>query len=278
MSLDGMSLADIAAHEQDLLKLVRPGGKPGNVSLVRELGWPEPVYWSIRNRLIDRGLLERGRGRGGSVRLVVDPASAAAGPVEPPLADGTVQPLAQRGVVSRVSETDLYAPIAEVLKNQWALDNRYDESLVEVTALQGRRDTGGRWSRPDITMASMTVYAYVPGRHFDITTFEIKPPDGIDISVVYEALSHLRSATRAYAILSIPEGQEQDYDDAVAQICTEAKRHGIGVIITADPANYDTWEERVEAVRRDPDPERLNDFLAKQVSGIFRETIVKWFR
>jgi hypothetical protein len=59
--------------------------------------------------------------------------------------------------------------------------------------------------------------------------------------------------------------------------CTniEAKRFGIGVIVAAEPDNYDTWEEVVEAVRHEPDPDRLNEFLAQQVSQGFREQIIK---
>jgi len=34
----------------------------------------------------------------------------------------------------------------------------------------------------------------------------------------------------------------------------------------------------VEAVRHEPDPERLNEFLAVQMSQGFREQIIKWFK
>ena len=55
----------------------------------------------------------------------------------------------------------------------------------------------------------MTTYVYVPGRHFDVATFEIKAADWIDVTAVYEALAHRRAATRAYVILNVPESQQQ---------------------------------------------------------------------
>ncbi len=277
VSLDQSLPDDVGQKEQQLLSLVPVGGQPGNVSLIRSLGWPEAEYWSIRNRLIDRGLLEKGRGRGGSVRRVrieVPEMIASVAPSESSAEIGipTVLPTA------RQPESALYTPVAEVLKGDWALDNRYDQCTVEITGVQGRRETGGKWTRPDITMASMTTYPWVPGRHFDITTFEVKPFDTIDISAVYEALSHLRSATRAYVFLEVREDQEEELDLVLSQIATEAKRYGIGLLVASTPSDYGTWDERVEAVRREPDPERLNDFLSKQVTTRFREQVVKWFR
>ena len=42
-----------------------------------------------------------------------------------------------------------------------------------VTRTQGQRANG---TRPDITVASFQTFPYVAGRHFDVTTFEVKPP------------------------------------------------------------------------------------------------------
>src|SRR5271157_3626730 len=105
----------------------------------------------------------------------------------------------------------------------------------------------------------MTTYVYVPGRHFDVATFEIKAADWIDVTAVYEALAHRRAATRAYVILNVPESQQQlsQVESLLDQVCDEAKRHGIGVIVVADASNYESWDERVEAVRGDPAPELL---------------------
>jgi hypothetical protein len=168
--------------------------------------------------------------------------------------------------------------MAEVLRNRWAKEHRLDSLLVEITAAQGSRQTKGKWTRPDITAASYTTFPYVPGRHFDVITFEVKPANMLDITVVYEALGHRRASTRAYALLHVPEDQEDSLRTVTDDICAEAKRHGVGIVIAGTPDDYDTWEEAVEAVRHEPDPERLNEFLAVQMSQGFREQIIKWFK
>jgi hypothetical protein len=40
----------------------------GNLALRSELGWSEDRYWKVHGALCDAGRIERGRGRGGSVR------------------------------------------------------------------------------------------------------------------------------------------------------------------------------------------------------------------
>jgi len=60
------------------------GWARGNVTLQRELGWSEDSYWPIRDRLVDAGLLELGRGRGGSVSLVIQAAPLQSDTFEPP--------------------------------------------------------------------------------------------------------------------------------------------------------------------------------------------------
>lgn len=76
-------------NEQVLLDLVPPDQSIGNKTLIhalqRDRGWPEERYWQVRQKLIDKGLLVTGKGRGGSVRR------AEQAPVEIPddLFDGT---------------------------------------------------------------------------------------------------------------------------------------------------------------------------------------------
>lgn len=274
MALEGLTAEQIDEYEKELLKQVPESGTVGNVTLSNALGWGEDaLYWDIRNRLIERGVLVQGRGRGGSVRrLLAEPVAVSeTTPAEASPAPGTAEEAATR-------ESDLYQPMAEVLRNRWAKEHRLDSLLVEITAAQGSRQTKGKWTRPDITAASYTTFPYVPGRHFDVITFEVKPHNMLDITVVYEALGHRRASTRAYALLHVPKDQEGSLQTVVDDICAEAKRHGVGIVVAETPDDYDTWEEVVEAVRHEPDPERLNEFLAVQMSQGFREQIIKWFK
>lgn len=284
-ALNGLTQEDIDKREAELLDLVPDEEPVGNVRLrgrLAEQGWDEALYWEIRNRLIERGLLSIGRGKGGSVRRVpppaaqiVVPAAAAAGGEGVPDPAATVAALE---AIAFAAERDLYQPMADVIKNSWAQANRLDSLIVEITAAQGSRQTRGKWTRPDITVASLKTYPYVQGRHFDLITFEIKPTDAIDVTVIYEALGHRRASTRAYALLHVPANDRAGSEAVLDEIAIEAKKFGIGLVVAEDPHDFDTWEELVEATRHEPDPERLNDFLATQVSQGFREQIIKWFK
>lgn len=273
MALESLSAEDIAALEEQLLNEVPATEAVGNVTLKAQLRWNEKQYWAIRNRLIERGVLTTGRGKGGSVRRV--PKSIPLAPPQPGPAPA-LSPIPSQPAPQ--SERDLYVPMSNVIKTHWAQDYRLDDHIVEITAQQGARPTGGKWTRPDITLASYRTFAYVPGRHFELITFEVKPHDSLDVTVVYEALAHRRASMRSYALVHIPDARRAELQAVLDEVCAEAKRFGVGVIVAVAPDDYDTWEELVEAVRHEPDPERLNDFLAQQVSQTFREQIVRWFR
>jgi hypothetical protein len=267
MALEGISEHELSRLKEDLISLLRSkGGTAGNTTLIKELKWDEDQYWNIRDLLVDSGLLQLGKGKGGSVRLIES-------------IDDTMPPAETSSSLNTTSaiqssEADLYEPMATCLRNKWVKDNRYRDYIVEITAKQGRRDTGGRWSRPDITIVGLSVFTYLPGRFLDVSTFEVKPADSIDITCVYEALAHRRGSTRAYVLLHVPDNM----DSIINEICAEAKRHGVGVITAKEPENYETWEELVEAQRVEPSPERLNDFIAQQISEGAKQDILQWFK
>ena len=176
------------------------------------------------------------------------------------------------------SEADLYEPIAKVLEKRWIKDYRLDDFVLEITAKQGRRETGGTWSRPDIVVASVSNYPFVPGKHLDVTTFEVKPPTAVDVTAVYEALAHLRAATRGFVLLHIPSDMQPSMQQRIEDVFEEANRHGVGLIVAEKPDDYDTWDFRVEAVRRETDPMKLNDFVAAQLSLESKQKLQKWCR
>jgi hypothetical protein len=261
---------DVGARETALLANLREkGGHAGNVTLQRELGWDADTYWTVRDRLVDSGQLELGRGKGGSVSLVAQ--------VE---AVSTAAPEAAVVVPGSASEAELYEPVAKVLRGEWAKDMRFRSHVVEVTARQGRRDTGGTWTRPDIVVAALRVFPHVPGKFFDLVTFELKAFDGIDVTAVFEALAHRRAATQAYVWLHVPAGMESQDDTRalLERINEEARRHGVGLIVGADPADYSSWDVQLRAVRVEPDPEFLNEFIAQQLPTLARDELAQWFR
>jgi len=144
--------------------------------------------------------------------------------------------------------------------------------------MQGRRNTGGTWTRPDIVVAAFRLFQFLPGKFFDLISFEVKPSWSIDVTAVYEALAHRRAATQAFVWLHCPADQAEDQQEALNRIEDECERHGVGMIVAADPNDYSTWDTRVDAIRTEPDPEYLNDFIAQQFSDGAKEELAAWVR
>jgi hypothetical protein len=87
--------------------------------------------------------------------------------------------------------------------------------------------------------------------------------------------SHRRSATPAYVLLHVPADQAVDLEQRVVDVAYVARSHGVGLVTVADPTDYETWDERVEADRVVPDPERLDTLIAVQLTEKTRMKIVK---
>lgn len=274
MSLQGKTEDEIRALEQALVaQLTELGGSAGNTRLIRRLQWPEEDYWPVRNRLVDAGVVRLYRARGGAVELL-PPELPHEGAPEGDLAPeepGNAPVNQQREV-----ERDLYEPVATVLREQWARDLRFRHQIVETTASQGRRSTGGTWTRPDIVVAALRVFPFLPGKYFDLITFEIKPRWALSVTAIYEALAHRRAATQSYVWLHCPDLPSNT--EVLSILKEEAERHGIGLIVATDPADYETWLTQCEPLRVEPDPELLNEFVAVQMSSGAKDELAAWVR
>jgi len=66
------------------------GGSAGNTRLRETLGWQDDTYWNVHAALTDEGIIQPGRGRGGSVNLH-------RGPTKPPHATPRQKPSDQGG-------------------------------------------------------------------------------------------------------------------------------------------------------------------------------------
>src|SRR5262245_47874552 len=260
---------DHSADRTRLLALMPPDGTAiGNIALRRALEWSEHRYWYARDSLLEEGTIVRARGRGGAVRLVLPEESATAETV-------AEAELVGEATLAYVHEAELYPPIRNTLEAFWAKERQIEPLAVEITAAQGRRRTGGRWTRPDLVSAAVRTYRYLPGKYMEVVTFEVKPFDAIDVTAVYEALAHLRSATHAYVIFHVPNEQEETVKLTIEEACHVGRHHGVGVIVIGDPADFDTWEEREEARRVEPDPQRLDEFIAAQLSSEAHDRIAR---
>ncbi len=83
-------------QERFLAVLRERGGSAGNGAMRDALGWAETTYDRVKDALLEAGLIERGQGRGGAVRLVAAsaPAKAAKAPTAPLLPDAPLAPRA----------------------------------------------------------------------------------------------------------------------------------------------------------------------------------------
>lgn len=266
--------SDLTKRERDLLNMLPiDGDTVSNPAAQQRLGWSDSKYWEVRDILVDKGLILRGRGRGGTVRRVVEDESSKT--ISIPV-DSATNPVAVEAVIRR--ELSLYEPMKVVIEHALARDRRSSPLAVEITALQGRRSTGGTWSRPDIVSVEVKTYQYVPGKFLEVVSYEVKAEDSIDLQAVYEALAHRRSATRSYVIYHLPPTASSGAKEKLEDIRIVARSHGIGVISVGDASDYDTWEELEEAQRFDADPERLDRFISSQLSTVTQTRIARALR
>jgi hypothetical protein len=249
--------------EHQLLNAMPSQGSIGNGALRRKLSWNEERYWYIRNRLLQSGVVAQGRGRGGSVHRIV--------PVSPP---GVPLEAARQKVV----ESTLYDPIVATLQSHWVPDHQIQDFVIDCTAQQGRRDTGGKWTRPDITLASCNTYKYVPGKQVELNTFEVKTSDGLDVTAVYEALAHRRAAHYSYVLAFVPDGERAALESLLDRLFGDADDHGVGFIVIGNATDYETWNFEIEPTRNDPDPADADNFIRTQTSEAFRDKILGWCR
>lgn len=275
MALSNFTNEKIDEFKKKLLGHVPDNGSSiGNITLRDTiLEWDKEKYSAVKNLLIKEGKLELGRGKGGSVKLPPSSKENADAHVqegEGVMPDGDVQ-----GAVVYANEDALYEPMLKVLQEDWVAEQNFEGSLIEKTARNGAKPDG-KWSRPDLTVLAHTAYPYIRGKIFDVISFEIKYRGSLDVTAVYEALSHKKAATKSYVLAWINEA-EGDVD-IVSEVANAARRHGVGLITAEDPTNYDTWQIVVDAIREDPDPAELNRFLANQISKESQDQWRKWLQ
>lgn len=237
----------------------RDGTLVGNVTLLSELGWKEEKYWRVRDGLLGQGVIERGKGKGGSVRRSTQNS------------DQSVPKVAS------LMEAHLYEPLLAVLSNEWVREMRIERDQIhfEITAKQGKKLTGGTWTRPDITGVSVRSFQHLPGKYFDVWTFEVKTTDALDVTAVFEAASHASRATRSYALLQMPEHSNSGLEDLIDRCAREAARLRVGLITFSSAAEFRTWETRVEAPRLETAPKSLNEFVG-HLSDHAKKRIAQW--
>jgi hypothetical protein len=232
------------------------GTSKGNVTLLEELRekakkelkleLSDEQYWDIRNEVIAQGRIEKGRGRGGSVYRV------------------QAQAIAVRVKRTKVREAALYIEVDSYIQKAWVKDNGITVYVLERTASQGKKKTGGKWTRPDFALVALKSFPFIPGKVLELITFEVKPLDDYRIEGVFETAAHSRFATRSYLLIHSSTG-DPDTEEFL-RVEQECERFGLGLIVFTDPEDWKTYNLIQEAERKNPDPADMNSFVASQIS------------
>lgn len=258
---------ELRGYAEKLLFTLRDnGGTVGNSRLIDKLEWSETLFLKVSAHLCeDLKLAKPWRGPGGSLKLL-NWASNSLDTSAAQIADVSTCAILRR-------ESDFYSRVVQAMEGFLKL-KLYRQAVIDITAHQGARPTG-KWTRPDITVGAEKAYEYVPAKKdYEVITYEVKLAEKLDVTAVYEALAHRRASMRSYVLVIIERDLAQ-FDEVINDVCEEAERHGIGVVVTSDPGNWQDWSERVEAMRHEPDSQKLNDFIAEQPSDRFRR---EWLR
>lgn len=239
--------AKLSRVAKKLLNLVPPDGTfIGNKKLQRrsKLG---KGYWKFQRELVSKGVLTRGKGRGGSVaRLEAESEVGLAG---------------KKAKSAVEKESELYDPLKNWLVGEWGEDvegGDFFEVLVTGTPKKKGRKSG-KWSRPDVTLVQVNSYDYLPQPVLDVTTFEVKKfPDAEDMRSVYETASHSRRTHFSYLVAEVPSA---DYEFP-ERFVSELERFHLGLIFMwKNKGKWEFEEQEWETERLNPEPEELNRLL-----------------
>ena len=161
-------------------------------------------------------------------------------------------------------ETEFYPAIRQELKRHWATGegrayHQRHRFLAVLDTHHGGRARTGAWARPDITVVGGKILPYLPGKFVDVHTFEVK--EWVPLIGIYEALAHRRCSHYASVMYVWREEWDPIEPKAISTLVKEAANQGIGVMLLRQYDDYSQWDELIEPMRYEPDPQALNDFL-----------------
>ncbi len=256
---------ELSENAKQLLKLI-PNYSVGNTFLRRRLGWPDEEYWKARKELLNNGLIEKGKGRGGSVARVGLPA-------EPVVEKGALPALKEEptpeveAVVAPEAElvedeAELYEPLKNWIDSTFGhpVEEVGDYFLVKVTASpSGRKRESGQWSRPDVTSVQVSTYDLVINPDVEVTSYEVKRyGDALNLPSVYEAASHSRWTHFTYLVVENSEKQPLVLSERFER---ELSRYGVGLIKMVKQNGTYKFEETLEPPMQIPGPKDLDELL-----------------
>lgn len=255
-------LTEIKRLSKFVLEEVPPNGKPisnmGMVSNLKKHEISKDLYLDIRAYLIDEGKLGKGPGYGGTVHRIVP---------------GSRSPGSTPSVNKWYPEKKLYPPFKDAMLTYWLQDLGLEENntVVEVTANQGKRNKPGKWTIPDLTVISVRTFKFVPGKSLDIITFEVKTANDLDVRGVFETAAHTAFAHKSYLAVHLPDGPPKT--EGYKRLLKECDRFGIGFMHFSKPDKWGTYEIVIDPVRKIPAAEDVDQFIRKIISRVGQDKI-----
>lgn len=239
------------------------GRSIGNKSLrklfTRKTRSTEKTFWDVRNELIEHGVLTKGRGLGGSVYR----------------SDSDVPKLKTVGNAAGRNESDLYEPMLEALRRYWPQEMNIgpNQCVFQITALGGSKRTGGKYTRPDLTVVAMQTFKYFPNKVLHVVTFEVKPQGYRDIVGVYETAAHSAFANESYLAIHVGKKDSAE-DERLDRIKAECERFGVGLVLFLNPSSWDTYTWCVEPKMQVPHPREVNQFIHTQLDRANQDSLI----
>lgn len=247
----------ISETAKALLELIPQDGSSIGNTYLQTISKTGENYRKIRDELLRANLIEKGKGRGGSVSRTQSIIS-------------TLKTITEKSADFVKEEKELYAPLKKWLEDEWGneVDAEGDYYRVRITASAlGRKRNSGQWSRPDVTFVRATKYDYLPNTIVEVTSFEVKRyADVKDLASVYEAAAHSRYAHNTYLVVEIPNNEK--FDDSMQKECI---RLGVGLITVSKTQDKHYFAEMLEPRRQEPAPQDLDRFLKVFFSDDERE-------
>ena len=224
---------------------------------------PTDEYWEAEQALVDARRVERRRGRNGGIYLL---------PPSPTTVEGGAKVAQAIAEDEFTREAAHYEPALKTLLSHWTEQPGFTHAFGAITAGQGRRQTGGRWSRPDLVLCTVSDWIFSSRPEGEVRTFEVKRFEALDVLAVYEAVSHKSRAHYSYVlVVNFPEELNQDQESDFDNLLSVAGKQGIGVITARDSADWNTWAIELDPGRSDADHQAVNQLLLDQVPPEIRD-------
>lgn len=173
-------------------------------------------------------------------------------------------------------ESNLWGDVKEVIASYFFPSKRFNNYILEVTACKGRKNTGGIWTRPDISGVVVRTLDFGVQSEVLVITFEVKKSIDDAVMGVYEAAAHLSRADYSYLVVQIKE-QMSDLDKLkLARIKHECQSVSVNLITFTQKDDWETYETRIDNFNEKSD--RKSQFVEDLFSEEVKMELLKSIR